>query len=87
MKSKRQDKKGHWPKGKRRNKDAGHWSRTRLSAVRLIDDHFLVGSISYRALAAVLSVSDRTVHRWLSGEDRPDAEIQAAIEQWIKENR
>lgn len=87
MRSQRADGLGHWPRGKRRNPDRGNWSMVRLTLARFIDDHLRRGEISYRALAADLGVSDRTVRRWLAGEDRPPAELQEAAEQWVREWR
>jgi len=86
MKSKRNDGMGHWPKGKRRNTVAG-WSRTRLGLQRLLDNHYQRGVISIRALAADVGVSDRTVRRWLSGEDVPAAESAELVAAWVAEKR
>lgn len=87
MRSQREDGRGHWPKGKRRNQDAGNWQRIRLSTHRLIENHWRHGKITYRALAAAVGVSDRTIRRYLAGEDRPPVELQEAIEQWALEWR
>jgi transcriptional regulator with XRE-family HTH domain len=79
--------KGHWPKGKRRNADSGRWSRVRLSLQALLENHYSRGMVSARKLAEDLGVSDRSVRRWLSGEDRPDADTQEAVEQWVASRR
>lgn len=84
---KKHTKKGHWPKGRRRNEDSGNWSRIRLSLQSLLDNHYDPGRISARKLADDLGVSDRSVRRWLTGEDRPDTETQELIEGWIAERR
>jgi DNA-binding XRE family transcriptional regulator len=89
MTSQRTDGRGHWPAGKRRHPDAGTWSRTRLALTKFLDDHYdrRYDGISQKQLARDLGVSDRTVRRWLKGEDRPDEETQAAIAQWLAEWR
>lgn len=87
MKSARPDGRGHWPSGKRRNVDRGNWSRVRMSLARFIDDHWAAGKVSIRALADEIAVNDRTIRRWLSGEDRPSESAQEAIEQWLIERR
>ena len=76
-----------WPKGERRNEDAGNWSRIRMSLQSLLDNHYERGWISSRKLADDLGVSDRSVRRWLAGDDRPDPETQEVIEQWIADRR
>lgn len=77
--------KGHWPKGKRRNADSGNWSAIRLRATNLIEQHWKRGSISITACAAALCVNQRSVARWLKGEDMPSLESQAAMDAWVKE--
>lgn len=80
--------KGHWPKGRRRNEDVdGKWSRTRLAAANLINEHWERGRISNQALAAVLAVDPKTIARWLDGTDRPPAEMQTALAEWVKQKR
>jgi len=78
---------GHWTKGKRRNADSGNWSRVRLLLQSLIDEHYEPGVVSARQLAADIGVSDRTVRRWLTGEDRPEPEMQAVVARWIVEKK
>ncbi len=85
MKSKRKDSKGHWPAGKRRHEDVVKWSRVRLQLTRLLADKHKRGVISARAVAADVGVSDRTIRRYLSGEDRPSPATQRAIAQWVAE--
>jgi len=87
IKSQRKDGLGHWPAGKRRHRDKGDWSRIRLQLWRLLDDHTRRGQISGRALADELSVSPRTVGRWIRGIDRPAEAMQSAIQQWVAEWR
>ena len=87
MKSKRKDKRGHWPKGKRRNEDRGDWSRLRLRLASLINNYHLRGSVSIRVCADAIGVSDRTVRKYLDGTLRPTLDTQDAIETWIAEMR
>lgn len=75
--------KGHWPKGVRRNADAGGWSKTRLALQALLDRYHERERVSARQLASDLQVSDRTVRRWIAGEDRPDPEYQELIRAWV----
>lgn len=85
--SKRFDNRGHWPAGKRRNIDAGQWSRTRISLSALVNEHYSHGVRSMRALSLAIGVSDRSVRRWLSGEDRPSPELQELCQRWAAEQR
>jgi hypothetical protein len=87
VESTRKDGRGHWPPGKRRNQDGGNWGRIRLALSRFLDEHYERGRISVRALAAELAVSDRSVRRWLTGDQRPSVEYQFAVAQWLKERR
>lgn len=54
-----------------------------LSAVAEAVRRPVRGIRSVRVLAAHLGVSDRTVRRWLSGEDWPPAEALARMRAWI----
>ena len=85
--SKRHDKRGHWPAGKRRHADSGQWSRTRLTISALVNEHYSHGVRSMRALAVAVGVSDRAVRRWLSGEDRPSPQMQVMCQRWAIEQR
>ena len=40
--------------------------------------------ISRNALAAAVGVTERTVRRWVSGEDLPSVEMQAAVGKWVR---
>lgn len=86
-KSCRADGRGGWVRGKRRNADVGDWARVRIDLVALINEHFRLGVISAAALANELGVSDRSVRRWMAGEDRPAPETQEAIRTWVAERR
>jgi hypothetical protein len=85
--SSRRDGRGGWIKGKRRHADCGDWSRIRISLCALINDRWQMGVISARVLARDLDVSEKTVRRWMAGEDRPIPEMQEAVRQWIAEHR
>lgn len=76
--------KGHWPKGKRRNPDRGDWGIVLLSLTTLLDHHSEPGRISVRALGGVLGVSDRAVHKWLRGINRPDEGTQERVSTWVR---
>jgi hypothetical protein len=52
-----------------------------------LDSNRRPGVVSIRALAAAAGVSDRTIRRWLVGEDRPAVECQEAISAWFSEQR
>jgi transcriptional regulator with XRE-family HTH domain len=43
--------------------------------------------LSRRGTAAELGVSDRTLRRWLAGEDNPSAESVIQIQQWLDAHR
>lgn len=79
--------KGHWPKGKHRNADAGEWGKTRVALTALLDHHFEPGVISAAALAEVLNVYTKTVTRWLKGDSRPPPETQEMVATWIAQQR
>jgi transposase len=64
----RTDGRGHWPKGKRRS-DVSRRARTEFVAQLRVAVARKNSSI--RAVARLLDVSDRTVRRWLAGEDWP----------------
>lgn len=86
-KTSRADGLGHWPRGKRRNIDAGQWSRIRIELSTLINEHYAHGVCSARACAAALGVSDRTIRRWLDGTDRPSPADQERCQRWSAEQR
>jgi hypothetical protein len=86
-KSARADGRGGWPKGKRRNPDTGDWARVRIELQALLDDAWQFGVVSGSQLAATLGYSERSVRRWLKGEDRPPPAVQEMIRAWIAEKR
>lgn len=67
MTSERRDGRGHWPAGKRRSRLPARERRALIRRVRLALDH----GESRRAIARKLRISDRTLGRWLKGEDFP----------------
>jgi len=85
MKSQRPDKRGHWPRGKRRHAVDPQRHQTailRLSA--LLDAHSgRRDGVSRLGLARYVGVSDRTVRRWLSQEDLPSPQALRKIERWL----
>lgn len=84
MESLRSDRRGHWPAGRRRQPNVVSWGKVRLRLERFLAAYHERGTVSQRALAADLGVSDRSVGRWLRGEDRPRPEMQLAVEAWLK---
>jgi hypothetical protein len=86
-KSARADGRGGWVPGKRRNQDVGDWSRLRIDLAALFADAYDRQLRTPSVLARALAVSEKTVRRWLSGEDRPAPESQEAVRQWLTEAR
>ena len=86
-KSARADGRGGWPPGKRRHQDVGDWSRLRIDLAALFADAWHFRLRTPTRLARDLGVSEKTVRRWLSGEDRPAPESQEAVRQWLVEAR
>jgi hypothetical protein len=92
IESAREDGKGHWPKGKPRNKTAKDWPAVQKALERLLrspeyakDKSDLSTPVRSRTgLARALGMSDRQVRRWLAGEDVPSAETVAAIKKWMR---
>lgn len=70
-------KRGHWPKGKSRNAGAVQQQRRAKRALNSLRKALKPTTVpgpadlTCRRVAAALGVSDRTVRRWLSGEDWP----------------
>ena len=86
-KSARQDGRGGWIPGKRRNQDVGDWSRLRIDLAAIFADAWDFRLRTPTRLARDLGVSEKTVRRWLSGEDRPAPESQEAVRVWLAEAR
>lgn len=75
-KSARADGRGGWTPGKRRS---GINVRAKNAFVLLLRRACARQDSSIRAVARTLDVSDRTVRRWLSGEDWPASEEIAVL--------
>lgn len=60
--------KGHWPRGRRRNNCDPELLALTL---RTVNRQIRVGVISRIKLAGLLKIHDRTLRRWLAGEDWP----------------
>lgn len=81
---------GHWTAGKRRNDfDGAAIERLR----RLLGKRHTGNSprriprkqrVSRKAAALACGVSDRTIRRWLSGEDWPSRVSAAKLAKWIE---
>jgi hypothetical protein len=67
--------KGHWPKGRRKN-DPGVSAGELRRVLRRFLRYKIQKGLSYRALEEEL---DRTLRRWIAGEDWPDARDFRAI--------
>ena len=83
--SQREDGRGHWPRGQRRNdalparKMAGLMRRVR----RLVDRDPADLTLTRVAIAEAVGVSERSVRRWLSGEDHPAATSLVKLQAWL----
>lgn len=77
--------KGHWPKGQRRHKQISNWSAVLLDVLRLVDAEHKRGVRSRGVLAAAVGVADKTITRWLRGEDVPDEDTQRRVRTWCTE--
>ena len=72
--SQRDDGRGHWPAGKRRNPapDGVDLDRLMADVRRVIDSRRQAGA-SIKSLAVSLGVDVRTLRKWLSRDDNPPA--------------
>lgn len=76
---------GHWPAGKRRHATDPDACAAAMAALRqTLALRQCRGAVSTRALAAHLSVSDRTVRRWLAGVDLPPVATLRRIGAWVR---
>lgn len=76
---------GHWQRGRRRHAVEPSRHQRVLQQLRtLLDTRARRGVISVRALAEHVRVSDRSVRRWLSEEDIPDARTLQSIDAWVQ---
>lgn len=76
---------GHWPRGKRRNHDAGEWEQTRALLETILCDHHAPMIRSTPVLAAITGVSVSAVVRWIRGEAMPTAENQVTLRDWANQ--
>lgn len=74
IESSRTDRRGHWPAGKRRGD-----SPIPAALRRKLDKALDHGDLTRRGIARALNLSDRSVRRWLSGEDWPSAAHLASL--------
>ena len=77
--------KGHWPRGKRRNQDAGDWEQTRTLLETILRDHHAPMLRSTPVLAAITGVSVSAVVRWIRGDAMPTPANQAVLSEWAKQ--
>lgn len=85
MPSSRKDGRGHRPKGRRHNPDAGDWGLVLLDLQRLLDEHGEPGRISTRVVAKAVGVRDgKTVWKWLRHINRPDEDTQWKVRVWVR---
>ena len=84
-KSARQDGRGGWTPGKRRHADVGDWARLRTQLAAMLSNHYSRGTDGRNnvAVAAACGVGERSVRRWLSGEDWPSPAAQKAVKRWL----
>jgi len=84
MKSKRDDRRGHWPPGKPRN-DPGvprrEWRALLRGLAGRVRRQMSPGSVSLRQCAAYVGVDTRSL-RWIHGERTPSREALRRIRQW-----
>jgi transcriptional regulator with XRE-family HTH domain len=80
---------GHWPLGKKRNPKMPARLKTRIrkritpiAGGAYPDDVHTVKSI-----ARAIGVSDRTLRRWLAGEDNPSSDHVRRLEEWLEANK
>lgn len=82
---------GHWPRGKRRSDltdaqlRAWHLLRKKLAIIVSANQRGVPGTLrrSCRGLAEHCGVHDRSVRRWLSGEDVPTQACVEKMREWI----
>lgn len=74
--------KGHWTAGKRRNSPGASWPDT-LRDLKARLARPIHGKVSRRAVAEWCDVSDKTVRRWLCGEDVPGPASAKRVASWL----
>ena len=78
MQSHRKDNRGHWPAGKPRHPVPPPELIVGLNAL------YLHQHASLRYMAEKIGVSDRTLRRWLAGEDHPHPSMYRKITALLK---
>ena len=85
------DRRGHWPAGRTRNDTPDDWPEVRERLITLFAGtsraRAIQRGISRKQLAQHLGVSDRTVRRWMSGEDGPTGAAVRGVAAWTKRFR
>ena len=89
VKSAREDKRGHWPKGKRRNDPSPEWPQVLKQLQRLLRTPSRNRGEkglqrSRRGLANYLGASERQVRRWLAKEHMPTTDRVGKIKKFIQ---
>lgn len=81
----RDDGRGHWPRGKRRNQPLPQ--RQINGLMRRLKNKLTPGAKtegqSINQTAREIGVSDRTLRRWLAGEDNPSAAHLVLLQAWL----
>lgn len=75
---KRRPTKGHWPHGKRRH-DLPGWPTTLSTLAVIVSER-----MSRRSVSEHVGVSERTIRRWLAGEDIPSPAHAARVRAFIR---
>lgn len=79
---------GHWPKGRRRHATNERAAKRVLATLAaLLKGGPQYGRISRRKLAETIGVSDRTVRRWLAGEDLPAPDSLILLRRWTAQTK
>jgi hypothetical protein len=76
----------HWPLGKRRHTDTGEWTPI-LVQLQAFFRALSSTLLSRRAASHQLGISERTLRRWIAGEDRPAPEDQDRVLGWLTRTR
>lgn len=78
--------KGHWPKGRHRNPDTGHWSQTLLLLEQLMAEHGQRYVCDWEMLCRAVGMYSKTLSQYRHGM-RPSPERQDAIRAWVMQMR
>lgn len=78
--------KGHWPKGKRRN-NPGLVARELKKLFQQLFKFKLRCGYGYRELAEEIGRDQRTLRRWISGEDWPDRKDVSRVRRLVNSGR